>query len=133
MTNGYCKPEKLTMRAGAAMMAVGLVWLLGHLAFWLDGMHARQMYAQDIPSMEQLPLKSVPMAIARDDSDDSLILSEVEMAAAAMDHSFRAGDTSLVTWQVRQTLSAYKLYCHICRHLLMHFPACCAGPPKATC
>ncbi|CAL8471526.1 g11068 [Coccomyxa elongata] len=78
--------------AGASMMVVGLVWLLGHLAFWLGGMHARQLIAQNLPSIEQLPLKNAPMAIARDDSDDSLILSEVEMAAAtALDHNFRAG------------------------------------------
>lgn len=86
--------------AGAIMVAVGLVWLLGHLAFWLGGMHVRQNIAQHNPSMEQLPLKSAPMAIARDDSDDSLILSEVEMAAAAaLDHGLRAGGASLVSWQ----------------------------------
>lgn len=81
------------------MVAVGLVWLLGHLAFWLGGMHAKQqIHAQQIQSMEQLPLKSAPMVIARDDSDDSLILSEIEMAAApALDHGFRAGVAYLLT------------------------------------
>ena len=86
------------------MVVVGLVWLLGHLAFWLGGMHVRQMTVQSNQSMEHLPLKRAPMTIARDGSDDSLILSEVEMATAAtLDHEFRAG---VASWEDPRSLAS---------------------------
>jgi hypothetical protein len=75
-------------------VAVGLVWLLGHLAFWLGGMRARRMSVHAPLSYEQLPLKSASLAIASDNSEDSLIPAEVEMAAALHKDS-RSGDSSI--------------------------------------
>lgn len=73
------------------MLAAGLVWFLGHLAFWLGAMHGGQMTFPDSALGERLPLKSANIAFTRDSSDDCLIQSELEMAAGRPHYSTGLG------------------------------------------